>query len=74
MVWLDERPAHANSELGLYWTMGIDVGLDQYGGALAKTSARNWQPINEVLLNPDKQTQHPIKVKEIKQLAFCKLG
>ena len=30
MVWLDESPAHADSDLGFYWRMGLDVGLDQY--------------------------------------------
>ncbi len=26
MAWLDERPEHANSDLGLYWRMSHDVG------------------------------------------------
>lgn len=34
MAWLDESPGHANSDLGLYWRMGLDVGLDQYGGGV----------------------------------------
>lgn len=31
MAWLDERPEHANSDLGLYWRMSCDIGLDKYG-------------------------------------------
>ena len=31
MAWLDESPEHANSDLGLYWRMGLDIGLDKYG-------------------------------------------
>ncbi len=31
MAWLDEKPEHANSDLGLYWRMSQDVGLDKYG-------------------------------------------
>jgi hydrogenase large subunit len=31
MAWIDERPEHANSDLGLYWRMSLDLGLDTYG-------------------------------------------
>lgn len=31
MAWLNERPEHANSDLGLFWRMSQDVGLDKYG-------------------------------------------
>ena len=27
MAWLDERPEHANSDLGIYWRMGKEIGL-----------------------------------------------
>lgn len=30
--WLNEKPEHANSDLGLFWRMSQDVGLDQFGG------------------------------------------
>jgi len=36
MVWLDESPAHANSDLGFYWKMGLDIGLDLYGGGVGR--------------------------------------
>jgi len=31
LAWLDERPEHANSDLGLFWRMSLDIGLDKYG-------------------------------------------
>lgn len=31
VAWIDERPEHANSDLGLYWRMSVDVGLHAYG-------------------------------------------
>jgi uptake hydrogenase large subunit len=36
MAWLDENPVHANSDLGFYWRMGLDVGLHRYGGGIQK--------------------------------------
>jgi uptake hydrogenase large subunit len=31
MAWLEEKPEHANSDLGLFWRMSRDIGLDKYG-------------------------------------------
>ena len=31
MVWLNERPEHANSDLGLFWRMSLDIGLHKFG-------------------------------------------
>jgi uptake hydrogenase large subunit len=31
LAWLDE-PDHANSDLGMFWRMSVDIGLDRYGG------------------------------------------
>ncbi|WP_204303128.1 hypothetical protein, partial [Klebsiella pneumoniae] len=31
MAWLDERPEHANSDLGMFWRMSQDIGVDKYG-------------------------------------------
>lgn len=36
MAWLDEKPAHANSDLGFYWKAGLDYGLDKYGGGVGR--------------------------------------
>lgn len=32
LAWLDERPEHANSDLGMFWRMSLDLGLEKYGG------------------------------------------
>ncbi len=44
LTWLDESPAHAQSDLGLYWRMGLDVGLDQYGGGLDRFLSWGYLP------------------------------
>jgi Ni,Fe-hydrogenase I large subunit len=31
LAWLDERPEHADSDLGLFWRMSGDIGLGRYG-------------------------------------------
>jgi Ni,Fe-hydrogenase I large subunit len=31
MEWLNERPEHANSDLGLFWQMSVDIGLHRFG-------------------------------------------
>ncbi|MGA1600307.1 MAG: nickel-dependent hydrogenase large subunit [bacterium] len=36
MAWLDESPEHANSDLGMYWRMGMDIGMQNYGRGLGK--------------------------------------
>ena len=44
MAWLDERPEHANSDLGMMWRMGRDVGLDKYGKGLDKFISWGYLP------------------------------
>lgn len=44
MAWLDEKPEHANSDLGLFWRMGIDVGLDKYGRGHGKYVSWGYLP------------------------------
>ncbi len=44
MAWLDESPAHANSDLGLYWRMGSEVGVDRYGGGHRKFLSWGYLP------------------------------
>jgi Ni,Fe-hydrogenase I large subunit len=36
MAWMDESPAHADSDLGMYWRMGLDIGLDTYGKGVGR--------------------------------------
>lgn len=31
MQWLEEKPAHATSDLGLFWRMSEDIGLNTFG-------------------------------------------
>lgn len=44
LAWLDESPEHANSDLGLYWRMGLDVGMDRYGGGHRKFLSWGYLP------------------------------
>lgn len=52
MAWLDESPAHANSDLGFYWRMGLDVGLDQYGGGVGKYISWGYLPHEDKYQKP----------------------
>jgi len=44
MAWLDEKPEHANSDLGLFWRMSQDVGLDGYGHGVGRYLAWGYLP------------------------------
>jgi Ni,Fe-hydrogenase I large subunit len=44
MGWLDERPEHADSDLGLYWRMSQDVGLDRYGRGVGRYVSWGYLP------------------------------
>lgn len=44
MAWLEEKPAHANSDLGFYWRMGRDIGLDKYGGGCGRYASWGYLP------------------------------
>jgi uptake hydrogenase large subunit len=52
MVWLDERPEHANSDLGMYWRMALDVGLDKFGHGLGKYVSWGYLPHEDKYNNP----------------------
>jgi len=52
MAWLDEKPGHANSDLGLYWRMGCDVGVDQYGGGLRRFLSWGYLPHEDQYQKP----------------------
>lgn len=43
-AWLDEKPEHAQSDLGLYWRMSRDVGLDRYGRGHGKFFSWGYLP------------------------------
>ena len=44
LAWLDERPEHANSDLGLFWRMSLDIGLDKYGRGHGKYVSWGYLP------------------------------
>jgi hydrogenase large subunit len=52
MAWLDEKPEHANSDLGMYWRMGLDVGLDKYGKGVGKYISWGYLPHEDKYQKP----------------------
>ena len=44
LAWLDERPEHANSDLGMFWRMSLDIGLDKYGKGHGKYVSWGYLP------------------------------
>ena len=52
MAWLDESPKHANSDLGMMWRMGIDIGLDKYGKGLDKFVSWGYLPHEDKYNHP----------------------
>ena len=52
LAWLDEKPEHANSDLGMMWRMGVDVGLDKYGAGLGKYVSWGYLPHEDKYNNP----------------------
>ncbi|MBL4762873.1 MAG: nickel-dependent hydrogenase large subunit [Gammaproteobacteria bacterium] len=52
MAWLDEKPEHANSDLGMMWRMGCDTGLDKYGKGLEKFISWGYLPHEEKYNHP----------------------
>ncbi|MBD2164570.1 nickel-dependent hydrogenase large subunit [Calothrix membranacea FACHB-236] len=52
MAWLDESPNHANSDLGFYWRMGLDIGLDKYGAGVGKYISWGYLPHEDKYQKP----------------------
>lgn len=52
LAWLDESPAHANSDLGFYWRMGLDIGLDKYGGGIGRYLSWGYLPHEDKYSKP----------------------
>ncbi|MEA5499320.1 nickel-dependent hydrogenase large subunit [Limnoraphis robusta Tam1] len=44
MTWLGESPNHLNSDLGFYWRMGLDIGLDKFGAGTGKYMSWGYLP------------------------------
>ena len=51
-AWLDEKPEHANSDLGLFWRMSKDIGLDQYGKGHGRFTTWGYLPHEDKYQNP----------------------
>jgi hydrogenase large subunit len=52
MAWLDEKPEHANSDLGLYWRAGLDYGLDKYGAGVGRFVTWGYLPHEDKYQKP----------------------
>jgi hydrogenase large subunit len=50
--WIDEKPEHANSDLGMYWKMGLDVGLDKFGHGVGRYVTWGYLPHEDKYQNP----------------------
>ena len=66
MTWLDERPEHANSDLGMYYKIGEDIGLMKYGVGLEKYITWGYLPHED-------RYQHPT-IDTRQQSVFMKSG
>jgi uptake hydrogenase large subunit len=52
MAWLDEKPEHVNSDLGLFWRMSADLGLDGYGSGPGRFISWGYLPHEDRYQNP----------------------
>jgi uptake hydrogenase large subunit len=52
MKWLDEKPEHANSDLGMMWRMGTDVGLDKFGHGVGRYVSWGYLPHEDKYQKP----------------------
>ncbi|HTZ34965.1 MAG TPA: nickel-dependent hydrogenase large subunit, partial [Stellaceae bacterium] len=52
MAWMDEKPEHANSDFGLYWRMGLDIGLDRFGRGCNKFLSWGYLPHEDKFTKP----------------------
>lgn len=58
MVWLDEKPEHANSDLGMFWRMSMDVGLNKYGRGPGKYVSWGYLPHEDKYNKPTIETRN----------------
>jgi hydrogenase large subunit len=52
LAWLDEKPDHAGSDLGLFWRMSQDIGLDRYGHGHARYLSWGYMPHEDKYNHP----------------------
>jgi len=58
MAWLEESPAHRDSDLGFYWRMGLDVGLQHYGSGVNKFISWGYLPHEDRYQKPTIETRN----------------
>ena len=51
-AWLAEKPEHANSDLGMFWRMSRDIGLDKYGSGHKKYISWGYLPHEDKYQKP----------------------
>lgn len=52
LAWLDEKPEHANSDMGLFWRMSQDIGTDKYGRGHGRFLSWGYLPHEEKYTRP----------------------
>jgi uptake hydrogenase large subunit len=52
LAWLDERPEHAKSDLGMFWRMSRDIGTDTYGRGIGRFLSWGYLPHEEKYNKP----------------------
>ena len=52
LTWLDEAPEHADSDLGMFWRMSADIGLDKYGGGPTRYLSWGYLPHEDKYQKP----------------------
>ncbi|MBU2730745.1 nickel-dependent hydrogenase large subunit [Acidithiobacillus caldus] len=57
MAWLEERPEHANSDLGMYYGIGKDIGLTKFGAGLGKYITWGYLPDEDRYQRPTIETR-----------------
>jgi len=58
LVWMEERPEHANSDLGLFWRMSDDIGLRTYGRGVGKYFSWGYLPHEDKYNKPTIEGRH----------------
>jgi Ni,Fe-hydrogenase I large subunit len=52
LAWLDEKPEHANSDVGLFWRMSEEIGTDKYGRGHGRYLSWGYLPHEEKYARP----------------------
>lgn len=52
LAWLHESPEHAGSDLGLFWRMGQDIGLDRIGAGVDRYFSWGYLPHEDRYQHP----------------------